>query len=103
MNDTRVESLWLSEGLKAPVRQPNRALRCLNNGACPLPRPEQRDHVLSYFVVNRRTPYGRAFRMLNDLGEFTREWLAIRMQRRFSSTDAVEVLADLILPRAIPA
>ncbi len=40
--------------------------------------------------------------MLNVLVEFTRESLAIRVQRRSSSTDVIEVLTDLFLVRGIP-
>ena len=40
--------------------------------------------------------------MLNVLDEFTRESLAIRVQRRSSSTDVIEVLTDLFLVRGIP-
>ncbi len=41
--------------------------------------------------------------MLNVLDELTRESLAIRVQRRFSSTDVIEVLAGFLLPHGIPA
>ena len=41
--------------------------------------------------------------MLNVPDEFTRESLAIRVQRRFSSIDVVDVLTDLFILRGVPA
>ena len=83
VNDKRVEWLWRREGLKVPVRQPKRAREWLNDGSCVRLRTEQMDHVWSYDFVHPRTHDGRAIRTLNVLDEFTRESLAIRVQRRF--------------------
>ena len=66
-------------------------------------RAERADHVWSYDFVHHRTHDGRALRTLNVLDEFTRESLAIRVRRRLSSTDVIEVLTDLFLQRGIPA
>ena len=41
--------------------------------------------------------------MLNVLDEFTRESLAIRVRRKLSSTDVIDVLTDLFILRGIPA
>ena len=40
---------------------------------------------------------------LNVLDEFTRESLAIRVRRKLSSTDVIDVLTDLFILRGIPA
>ena len=42
------------------------------------------------------------FRMLNVLDEFTRESLAIRVRRKLSSADVIDVLTDLFIVRGIP-
>ena len=60
------------------------------------------DHVWSYDFVHHRTYDGRAFRMLNVLDEFTRESLAIRVRRKLSSIDVIDVLTDLFILRGIP-
>ena len=52
--------------------------------------------------VHHRTHDGRAFRTLNVLDEFTRESLAIRVRRKLSSTDVIDVLTDLFILRGIP-
>ncbi|MCY4396395.1 MAG: integrase core domain-containing protein, partial [Rhodospirillaceae bacterium] len=66
-------------------------------------RAEWANHVWSYDFVHHRTYDGRAFRMLNVLDEFTRESLAIRVQRKLSSTDVIDLLTDLFILRGIPA
>ena len=53
--------------------------------------------------MHHRTHDGRAFRTLNVLDEFTRESLAIRVRRKLSSTDVIDVLTDLFILRGIPA
>jgi transposase InsO family protein len=40
--------------------------------------------------------------MLNIVDEFTRECLAIRVNRRLNSTDVIDVLADLFTLRGVP-
>ena len=103
VNDKRVERLWRREGLKVPGKQPKRGRLWLNDGSCIRLRAERADHVWSYDFVHHRTYDGRAFRMLNVLDEFTRESLAIRVRRKLSSTDVIDVLTDLFILRGIPA
>ena len=75
----------------------------LNDGSCVRLRAGRADHVWSYDFVHHRTHDGRAFRTLNVLDEFTRESLAIRVRRKLSSTDVIDVLTDLFILRGIPA
>ena len=75
----------------------------LNDGSCIRLRAERADHVWSYDFLHHRTHDGRAFRMLNVLDEFTRESLAIRVGRKLSSSDVIDVLTDLFILRGIPA
>ena len=65
-------------------------------------RPERPNHVWAYDFVEDRTHDGRKYRMLNIVDEFTREALAIRIDRRLRSTDVIDTLADLFILRGIP-
>ena len=103
VNDKRVERLWRREGLKVPGKQPKRGRLWLNDGSCVRLRAERADHVWSYDFVHHRTDDGRAFRTLNILDKFTRESLAIRVRRKLSSVDVIDVLTDLFILRGIPA
>ncbi|MEQ9811329.1 MAG: IS3 family transposase [Azospirillaceae bacterium] len=103
VNDKQVERLWRQQGLKVPARQPKKGRLWLNDSSCIRLRPERRNHVWSYDFVHHRTHDGQAFRTLNVLDEFTRESLAIRVRRKLSSIDVIDVLTDLFILRGAPA
>jgi len=102
VNHKRVEGIWRREGLKVPQRQPKRARLWLNDGSCIRLRPEHKDHVWSYDLMVSRTADGRAFKLLTILDEYTRECLAIAVQRRITSQDVIDHLFDLLVLRGIP-
>jgi putative transposase len=102
VNVKRVERIWRREGLKVPAKQPKRKRLWLNDGSCIRLRPEHPNHVWSYDFVEDRTHDGRKYRMLNIIDEFTRECLAIRINRKLNSTDVIDVLTDLFILRGAP-
>jgi putative transposase len=102
VNHKRVERIWRREGLKVPQKQPKRGRLWLNDGSCVRLRPEYRDHVWSYDFVHERTHDGRPLRMLTIIDEYSRECLAIRVERRFSSRDVLMTLARLFIQRGTP-
>jgi putative transposase len=102
VNRKRVERIWRREGLKVPRKQPRKGRLWLHDGSCPRLRPEHPNHVWSYDFVEDRTHDGRKYRMLNVIDEFTRECLAIRVGRKLSSVDVVDLLSDLFILRGVP-
>ena len=102
VNHKRVERIWRREGLKVPPKQPKRGRLWLADGSCIRLRPEYPNHVWSYDFVEDRTHNGRKFRMLNVIDEFTRECIAIRIDRKLKSTDVIDVLSDLFILRGVP-
>ena len=102
VNVKRVERIWRQEGLKVPGKQPKKGRLWLNDGSCVRLRPERPNHVWSYDFVEDRTHNGRKLRMLNVIDEFTRECLAIRVDRKLRSTDVIDVLSDLFILRGVP-
>ena len=102
MNHKRVERIWRQEGLRVPKKQPKRGRLWLNDGSCIRLRPEHKGHVWSYDFVEDRTTDGRKFRILNILDEFTRECLAVRVERRLNSQDVIDALYDLFILRGVP-
>ena len=103
VNAKRVERIWRREGLKVPVKQPKRKRLWLNDGSCMRLRPTHRDHVWSYDFVEDRTHDGRKYRVLNVVDEYTREALAMRVDRKLNSTDVIDVLTDLFILRGPPS
>jgi transposase InsO family protein len=102
VNHKRVERLWRQEGLKVPKKQPKRRRLWLNDGSCVRRRPEYPDHVWSYDFVHARTSDGRAFKMLTLIDEYTRESLAIDVERRLTSEDVLDRLEELFVLRGVP-
>ena len=102
VNDKRVERIWRREGLKVPSKQPKRKRLWLNDGSCIRLRAERPNHVWSYDFMEDRTHDGRKIRMLNVVDEYTRECLAIRVDRRLNSTSVIDVLTDLFILRGVP-
>ncbi len=102
VNHKRVERIWRQEGLKVPKKQPKRGRLWLNDGSCIRLRPEYKDHVWSYDFVTARTADGRTFRMLTIIDEYTRECLAIPVERRLTSEDVIDQLFNLFILRGIP-
>jgi transposase InsO family protein len=102
VNAKRVERIWRQEGLKVPRRQPKRGRLWLSDGSCIRQRAEHKDHVWSYDFVFERTHDGRPIRMLTLVDEFTRECLAIDVERRLDSEDVLERLEALFVSRGTP-
>ena len=102
VNHKRVERLWRREGLKVPSRQPKRRRLWFNDGSCVRLRAEQKDHVWSYDFVMTRTHDGRAVRMLTVIDEYTRECLAIDVERRMNHQSVLWRLCELFVERGAP-
>ncbi|SES47412.1 HTH-like domain-containing protein [Rhizobium sp. NFR03] len=100
VNVKRVERIWRREGLKVPSRQPKRGRLWLNDSSCIRLQPEYPNHVWSYDFVEDRTHNGKKIRMLNVIDEFTRECIAIRVERKLKAVDVIDVLSDLFILRA---
>ena len=103
VSDGRIERLWRQEGLKVPQKQPKKGRLWLNDGSCVWLRPEYRNHVWSYDFVHCRTDDGKVFQTLNIIDEFSRECLAIKVDRKLNSTNVIDALTDLLILRGAPA
>jgi putative transposase len=102
VNHKRVERIWHQEGLKVPRKQPKRKRLWLNDGSCIRLRPERPNHVWSYDFVADRTRNGKPLRMLTLIDEYTRESLAIKVDRVLKAYDVIDQLAELFVHRGTP-
>ena len=102
VNHKRVERIWRQEGLKVPKKQPRRGRLWLNDGSCLRLRPCWQDHVWAYDFVADRTHDGRPLKILTVVDEYTRECLAIDVERRADSMSVLERLAALFVERGVP-
>ena len=102
VNHKRVERIWRREGLKVPAKQPKRGRLWLNDGSCIRLRAAWPNHVWSYDFVMDRTHDGRAFRMLTVIDEFTRQCLAIPVERKLNSESVLDCVAELFVKHGPP-
>ncbi|MBY0267929.1 MAG: IS3 family transposase [Burkholderiales bacterium] len=98
----RVERIWRREALQVPRKQRPRGRLWLNDGSCIRLRPERQNHVWSYDFVTTWTHGGRPVRLLCIIDEYTREALAIRVERSIGAQVVIETLADIMLMRGVP-
>lgn len=102
VNPKRVQRIWRREGLKVPQKQPKRGRLWLNDGSCIRLRAAYPGHVWSYDFVMDRTHDGKAFRMLTVIDEFTRQSLAIHVDRKLNSESVLECIAELFVKHGPP-
>lgn len=89
INLKRMLRLWRREGLKVPARQPKRKRLWLNDGSCVRHRPEYKNHVWSYDFMMSRSHDDRSMKILILIDEYTKECLAIVVERRLNSEDVL--------------
>jgi putative transposase len=102
VNHKRVERIWREESLKVPKKQPKRGRLWLNDGSCVRLRPTHRNHVWSYDFVADRTHDGRSIKMLTVTDEYSRECLAIVVERRLQSDDVLSCITELFVKHGPP-
>ena len=103
MNRKRVQRLWRREGLKVPQKQRKRRRLGHSGNSCTRRKAGHVNHVWSYDFVLDQTSDGRRLKLLPVVDEFTRECLAIEVERRLTATDVVNTLKYLFELRGAPA
>jgi transposase InsO family protein len=98
----RVLRLWRREGLKVP--QKRRPKRSLGNSAqaCHVRRAERPDHVWCWDFVFDRTTGGSPLKWLSIVDEYTRECLALKVDRGITAEDVLDTLSELFAMRGVP-
>jgi putative transposase len=102
INFKRVYRLWYREGLKIHRKQRKKLYTGGSENACNRKRPEYYNHVWSYDFLSERLENGRLMKLLVVIDEFTRECLAIDVNRKIKGLDVVEVLRYLFAVRGEP-
>ncbi len=100
VNHKRVQRIWKAEGLQLPRRKP-RKRRYGPKGEV-IHKAQYRNHVWSYDFLEDRTQNGRRLRILAVIDEFTRECLALLVDRSITSEKVVGLLDWLFLAYGAP-
>ena len=94
VNNKRIHRLWRAEGLRVPYRKRKKPLRGIGvavGAFCPI-RPNV---VWALDFQFDQTADGRMFKLLNIIDEFTRECLAIDVERSIDADGVVRCLDRL--------
>jgi len=102
VNRKRVHRLWKREGLKVPSRQHKKRRWGTSDEGVIHRRAEHINHVWSYDFVMDETEDGRRLKVLPILDEYTRECLALEVERSITAQDVIAVLEYLFLVRGAP-
>lgn len=101
VNVKRIWRLWKMEKLQVPKRRP-RKRRCGPSLAVAPYRAVVPNHVWTVDFVADRLSHGGRLRMLTVVDEFTRESLAIRVERSLKAKDVQETLAAIMTEKGSP-
>jgi putative transposase len=98
VNHKRVQRLWREEGLTQPRRK--KRVRHQGNGV-PM-SATHRNQVWTYDFLHDRTEQGQLLRILTIEDEFTREGLAVVVDRELPASRVKEVLMALFAKHGLP-
>lgn len=103
VNRKRIHRLWKREKLAVPRKQhKKRRLGSSANGIVRR-RAEYKDHVWCVDFIHDRDEQGRPLKWLSVVDEFTRECVALEVERSIPAAGVVEVLVELFMTRGVPA
>lgn len=102
VNRKKIWRLWGKEGFKVPQKQrKKRRLGSSENGIVRF-RPQHKDHVWTWDFIHDRDERGRPLKWLSLVDEYTRECLALEVERSMTAWDVVDVIRQVVLIRGTP-
>ena len=99
INAKRVQRLWRLEGLKVPRRQRKRQRLGNSENGTQRKRATRVNEVWSYDFVFDQTEDGRRLKWLPICDEFSRENVALEVERRMESADVIRILDAAVAAR----
>ena len=102
VNKKRIQRVWRLEGLKVPYRKRKKPLRGkgkLVGQMCPIAP----NVVWAFDFQFDQTTDAKMLKLFNCVDEFTRECLALEVERHFSAEDVVATLDQLLAERGAPS
>jgi putative transposase len=103
VNKKRVQRLWREAGLKVPAKERKRRRLGSSENGCTRRRAEYPGHVWSYDFAMDATEDGRRLKIMPIVDEYSRECLALEMERSITAEGVVEILNLLFTERGEPA
>jgi putative transposase len=103
VNKKRVQRLWREAGLKIPAKERKRRRLGSSENGCTRRRAEYPGHLWSYDFAMDATEDGRRLKIMPIVDEYSRECLALEMERSITAEGVVEILNLLFTERGEPA
>jgi transposase InsO family protein len=95
INPKRVQRLWREEGLRNPPRKRRKRARGHSGNSCAVQKAEYKNHVWCWDFTMDETLDGRRLKWFSVVDEYTRECLALEVERRMTARDVVRILTWL--------
>jgi len=102
VNKKRIYRIWKQEGLKVPKKARKKRRLGHSGNSCLRLRAEHKDHVWTWDFIHDRTTGGRPLKWFAITDEYTRECLALEVDRGITSDKVLDILANLFLTRGVP-
>ncbi len=101
VNFKRIQRLRRQEGLKVPRKSVKKRRLGHDGHSCLRHQAEHKDHVWTWDFIHDRTAAGRPLKWFAITDEYTRECLALEVDRSIKADRIVEVLTNLFLTRGV--
>jgi len=102
VNRKRIWRLWKQEGFKVPQKQRKRRRLGHSDHGIARRRPQRKDDVWAWDFIHDRDEQGRPLKWLALVDEYTRECLALEVERSIKAIDVLDVLSQVLLIRGVP-
>jgi putative transposase len=102
MNIKKVYRLWRREGFKVPRKTRKKRRLGHSGNSCVRRRAEHPDHVWTWDFIHDRTTSGQPLKWFAITDEFTRECLALEVDRGITADRVLDILTSLFLTRGVP-
>jgi len=102
VNFKRIYRLWRQEGFKVPRKVRKRRRLGGSANACHRRRAERKNHVWTWDFIHDRTTNGQPLKWLAIVDEYTRENLALIVDRSITAEKVLDVLVMLFVTRGVP-
>jgi transposase InsO family protein len=102
VNFKKVYRLWRREGFKVPRKTRKKRRLGHSGNSCVRRRAQHKDHVWTWDFIQDRTAKGQPLKWFAITDEYTRERLALEVDRGITADRVVDVLTSLFLTRGVP-
>lgn len=102
VNFKRIYRLWRREGFKVPKKTRKKRRLGHSGNSCVRRCAEHKDHVWTWDFIHDRTVTGKPLKWFAITDEYTRECLALEVDRSITADRVLDILTNLFFTRGVP-